>query len=233
MIDIKFIKNVYPGEDVKEILENELIDYKDFNNTYCIGIDNNKAIILGQLSMIEDNRHRLFFIKSKTQRYVPRMHDIVIGKIFYVHPDYYKVDLGRYVGILPALSFPNATKRNKPELIKNDLVLCRVLEINNELDREALLTCTSIGMGKIEEAFEIEPWKVRLLYFDLKLKKIQLNFRIALAMNGLVYIEANEEDKKEILNKINNFYCLTIILSESNLLGPFTPSGSYGNIILT
>ncbi|MGL5725917.1 hypothetical protein, partial [Cetobacterium sp.] len=69
-------------------------------------------MVAGILCKIED----LYFIKAKTKIYIPKKYDIVIGRIIYTSPDYYRVDLNGCIGILPALSFLNATKRNRPEL---------------------------------------------------------------------------------------------------------------------
>lgn len=86
---IEVLRNVYPGDIINE------------KGHYDCGIYENKATVVGVLCKIED----LYFIKSKTNVYHPRKFDIVIGKIIYTSQDYYKVDLGCCIGILPSLSF--------------------------------------------------------------------------------------------------------------------------------
>lgn len=182
---ITVIRKVLPGDKIHE------------NGKKCFGIFNDIVTIPGYLCKIED----LYFIKSKTKKYTPTKHDIVIGKIIYTSPEYYKVDLNGCIGFLPTLSFMNATKRNKPELQRDDWVLCKVLRVENE----PLLSCSMEGMGKIDEAFAVDSWRIRLLYFNDFLKKISENrtFKIAMGMNGYVWISGEPETVRDILRLIN------------------------------
>ena len=182
---IEFIRHVYPGDIITE------------EGPKCFGIFNNKSTIAGQLCRIED----LYFVRSKTKKYTPTKHDIVIGRIIHTSPDYYKVDLCGCTGYLPCLSFMNATKRSRPELQKDDYVLCQVIRV----DSDPLLCCKQDGMGKIDEAFPIESWKIRLLYFGDKLKEIGKNrkFRIGMGMNGYVWIDGDGETKRDVLRLIS------------------------------
>lgn len=183
---IEFVRNVYPGDVIHE------------KGNKCIGIYDNKASVMGQLCKIED----LYFIRSKTKRYSPTKHDIVIGRITFTCQDYYKVDLGGITGCLPTLSFLNATKRNRPELQKNDFVLCQVVRV----ETDPLLTCKIEGMGKIDEAFPVDSWKIRHLYFSDILPNYGKthSFNIALGMNGFVWIESSPEVKREVLKIIRD-----------------------------
>lgn len=185
---IEKIRPVMPGDEVPE---------KGFK---CYGINRDKASIIGTLCKIED----LYFVMSKTKIYVPRKYDIVLGKVTFSSQDYYKVDLGSCHGILPALSFVNASKRNRPELEKDDAVLCQVERVEDGIP---LLSCKKEGFGKVEEFYAVESWKVRLLYFNdvLKLLSKDLSFKIALAINGFVWIDADPETKAEVLKRIKEF----------------------------
>jgi len=182
------IRRVFPGDSIPE---------KGFK---CYGIADNRATMVGTLCKIED----LYFIMSKTKIYVPRKHDVVIGRVFFTCQDYHKVDLGSCTGVLPALSFPNATKRNRPEIDKDDIVLCQVERVS---DGDALLTCKRDGLGVINEYFPVDSWKIRLMYFNGFLAKLAKGktFKIALAMNGFVWIEADAETTREVLNAIEEF----------------------------
>ncbi len=89
---VVFLRNVVPGDKIVE------------KGKKCLGISlDNKSLALGQLCAIDGVETKLLFIRSKTDKYTPRPFDIVIGKIFYSCNDYYRVDLGSYVGILPNL----------------------------------------------------------------------------------------------------------------------------------
>lgn len=182
------IRDIFPGDPVTES------GIKDY------GIYNGRANIAGTLSKIED----LYFIKSKTKIYIPRKYDIVIGRIYFSSSDYYKVDLSGCTGILPALSFINATKKNKIELEKNSLVVCQVLRVENN---EVLLSCKKEGLGKVDEVFNIENWKIRLFYFNDFIKNISKNrtFKIIMAINGFIWLEGDADTKLEILKLINSF----------------------------
>ncbi|ELA41283.1 uncharacterized protein VICG_01656 [Vittaforma corneae ATCC 50505] len=185
---IERIRHVFPGDHIPE---------KGFK---CYGIVEGRAVIIGTLCKVED----LYFIMAKTKIYVPKQYDVVIGRVVYASQDYYKVDLGSCTGILPALSFANATKRNRPELEKENTVLCQVERVS---DGDALLSCKKEGLGAIDECFPIESWKIRLLYFNNVLQKLSKNrsFRIALAINGFVWIDADAETKREVLREIERY----------------------------
>lgn len=185
---VEEIRNVYPGDQIPE---------KGFK---CIGIENDKAVVIGRLCRIED----LYFIKSKTKAYFPKKYDTVIGKIIYSSQDFYKVDLGSCTGTLPALSFVNATKRNKPDLDKDDSVICQVEKV---VDGDPLLSCKKEGLGKIDEYFPVDSWKIRLFYFNDFIRKISANksFSIAFGINGFIWLDANPEVKREILDLIEKF----------------------------
>ena len=68
---------------------------------------------------------------------LPRLGDVVIGRLFYRSADYYKLCLRNFTGVLPSLAFKNATKRFKPELDVNDYVLAKIVKIGSE----CLLSC--------------------------------------------------------------------------------------------
>ncbi|KAM0680336.1 exosome non-catalytic core subunit rrp40 [Glugoides intestinalis] len=188
MVVVEKIRKVLPGDSVQE---------KGFK---CYGIVENKASIMGTLCKIND----LYFIMSKTKIYIPKKYDIVIGRIFYSSQDYYKVDLGSCTGILPALAFQNATKKNKPDLDKEDIVLCQVDRVECG---DVLLSCKKSGLGAVNECFPVESWKIRLLYFNRFLQNISQNrtFKIALGMNGFVWIEGDPETKQAVLEAIEKF----------------------------
>lgn len=184
-------------EKVRKVLPGDRVDEKGFK---CYGIREDKATVMGTLCRVED----LYFVMSKTNIYVPTKYDIVIGRIFYTSQDYYKVDLGSCTGTLPALSFVNATKRNKPELERDNIVLCQVERV---VDGGPLLSCKKEGLGLIDECFRVDPWKIRLFYFNGFLQKIskERSFKIALAINGFVWIEGDPETKLQVLREIAKF----------------------------
>lgn len=181
------IRSVFPGDGVPEA------------GSKSLGIHESKATVVGSLSKV--SRH--LFVASKTNRYHPCIDDIVIGKAMFVSQDMYKLDLGGMVAALPSLSFTNATKRNKPEINKGDHLLCRIVKTGVE----PLLTCVGEGFGKlIGTVLPLDPWKIRFLYLNDTLQKIgrKYRFRIALGLNGFVWIEAEKDtDTRDIYHLLN------------------------------
>ncbi|ADM12276.1 S1-like RNA-binding domain-containing protein [Encephalitozoon intestinalis ATCC 50506] len=170
------IKNVLPGDDVPS------------NGSKSLGIHGTKATIVGTLCKTSNH----LFVVSKTNRYHPCIDDIVIGKAILTSQDMHRIDLGGVVGALPSLSFTNATKRNKPEINKGDYLLCKIARTGTE----PLLTCVGEGFGKLSGVvLPLEPWKVRLLYLSTTLATIgkKYRFRIALGLNGFVWIDAEKD----------------------------------------
>lgn len=184
-------------EKIRRVLPGDLIPEKGFK---CYGITENKAHLAGTLCKIED----LYFIMSKTNIYIPKKYDLVIGRVVFTSQDYYRIDLGSCTGILPALAFLNASKRNQPELEKDTFVLC---QIDKVVVGDPLLSCKKDGLGPIDECFSVDSWKIRLFYFNGFLKKISKNrsFKIALGINGFVWIDGNDETKRDVLDEINKY----------------------------
>ena len=92
---------------------------------------------------------------SDQKRYIPTVNDPVIGIVNYRGMDFFRVDIGAaHPAILPALSFENATKRNKPNLQVGSLVYARVVSASRLT--ETVLACTSVqgkadGFGELRD----------------------------------------------------------------------------------
>lgn len=90
----------------------------------------------------------LYHVKSNKKRYFPRESDQVVGIIEDKTAEFYIVNI--YCGfscILSRLAFEGATKRNKPELKRGDVIYARVITAENDSDTE--LSCIStIGSKK-------------------------------------------------------------------------------------
>ncbi|KAF0986634.1 hypothetical protein HZS_8066, partial [Henneguya salminicola] len=135
---------------------------------------------------------------------MPRLEDYVIGKIIKVQNEQYKIDLGGNVTAkLPALSFPNATKKVKPELIIGDIVYAKICLTDPNVDYE--VTCcantknnSSLGKLSPNNSFLIPisiPLAQRLLIKNSQLVKtlypdLPINSDIVVGINGFVYVSA-------------------------------------------
>lgn len=181
------LREVFPGEKIPEKLSKSLGIYKD------------TAYLHGTLCRVSNH----LFILSRSKRYSPFIDDLVIGRVSYVSGDYYRVDLGSTIAILPSLSFLNASKRNKPEIKKDDYVFCRVVKVG----LEPLLSCVGEGFGKIEgHVLSLDLWKSQLLYISNLLFEIgqKHKYKILVGINGFVNIVADgPESVRDIYNQIN------------------------------
>jgi exosome complex component RRP40 len=182
-------------ERIKEVFPGDTIEGKG-----SLGIYRGRATIAGRLMRTENH----LFIHSRTNRYRPSIDDIVIGRAIYTSSDFYKLDTGGMLVTLPALSFTSATKRNKPEISKNDHLLCRVVRSGVE----PLVTCAGEGLGKLSGAvLPLDPWRVRALYMGSRLSELgkRYRFRIAMGLNGVVWIDSEKEtDIRDIYWELRN-----------------------------
>jgi exosome complex component RRP40 len=129
---------VFPGQDVTSLFtkgEHLLKIGKGLVRTH----DRIVATLPGQLCY---RPPASYWIESCGKRYVPRTGDQVVGVIEDRGGDFYIVNI--FTGantILSRLSFEGATKRNKPELKKGDVIYARVDKAGKDMDTE--LSCIS------------------------------------------------------------------------------------------
>jgi len=144
---------------------------------------------------------------SYAKHYYPKLDDKVVGVIEDRGGDVYKVNIfsGSAV-VLPRLAFQGATKRNRPELKRGDVVYCRVSGTDPDFDVE--LTCLSgVGVKKDWQSGEAIygglvggillrlsiAYANSLLRPDnliLNLLGQRLAFELAIGMNGSVWLKA-------------------------------------------
>lgn len=182
------IRAVLPGHHIEE------------EGRHCVGIQDSRAVVAGVLCKVQD----LYFIKSKSRRYFPVGHDIVIGRIIYTSAEYYKVDVSGYTGYLSVLGFPNAVKRNRPTLEKGDFVAARVTRIEGG---DLLLSCKETGLGQLDEVFPIEAWKARVFYTDSFMSELGRSntFQLVIGMNGFIWLNGSAETRRAVLSAIAEY----------------------------
>jgi hypothetical protein len=106
------------------------------------------ATLPGQLMMSQGNKNRNnpsvgnHYVECSRRRYYPRQGDQVVGIIEERGGDFYTVNIfsGRHC-LLNRLAFEGATKRNRPELKRGDLVYARVILADVQRDTE--LSCVN------------------------------------------------------------------------------------------
>ncbi|EQB61492.1 exosome complex component rrp40 [Vairimorpha apis BRL 01] len=180
------LRTVFPGDEIYE------------QGSTSLGIYNRKSYVYGTLCKTQNH----LFILSKTKRYNPYIDDVVVGKVIYVSSDYYKLDINCSLGILPVLNFTNASKRNKPDINKDDLIFCKIVSTGIE----PILSCIGEGFGKIKGFFfKIDVWQSQMLYAENILFKIgkKYNFKCIVGINGVLIISCETAKLSiEIYNKI-------------------------------
>lgn len=162
----------------------------------------------GLLSQKINKKHtnQVIFIESNSKRYIPQVNDFVIGTITGVIGESYKVQLQQYStpSILPMMAFPNATKKNRPNLQNGQVVYARVSQAIPEIDIE--LECIDPttgkegGFGLLDESgyvFDINLnfarellFNPNCIYLDKLAKKIK--FEIAIGINGKVWLKCGD-----------------------------------------
>jgi exosome complex component RRP40 len=97
----------------------------------------------GELCFAKPN---IFWVHHPSHRYVPRLHDNVIGVVLESFAENYKMDIvGTSTARLPTLAFDGASKRNRPNLGVGSLVFGRVSQVHRDMEPE--LSCMATGSG--------------------------------------------------------------------------------------
>lgn len=167
-----------------------------------------------------NNNNYLF---TNTSIYIPQINDKIIGRVFYCGSEYYKLDLfnnSLHIAVLNILSFKNATKKMRPKIEMNDILICNIEEIG---ELEIIVSCNNEYLGilplfklnneiKEEEIngflLQIKPSKCKQLYFSNTLIEIskEFNYEIYIGLNGIIWINCNKRDIKKIGNYILSPY---------------------------
>ncbi|GAM23353.1 hypothetical protein SAMD00019534_065280 [Acytostelium subglobosum LB1] len=144
--------------------------------------------------------HKFYWIENEQKRYVPQAEDMVIGIITEKHAESFKVDIGSSSqALLSAYSFEGATKNNKPLLSVGNLVYCRVLVANKDMEPE--LVCTSAknkaeGFGQLigGQTFNCSLGMSHYLLSEecetLKVVGKHIAYEIAVGVNGRVWVNS-------------------------------------------
>ena len=134
--------------------------------------------------------------------YIPKIDDLVIGKIKYIHGNSWFADINScYEGMLLAKDVfgrgSNTTLSDmKTRLGKSDLILARIA--NYDRTREPLLSIAGQNLGKIDsgELVKISPTKIPRLIGKhgsmIQTIEASTNATITIGQNGLIVVSSNE-----------------------------------------
>lgn len=149
---------------------------------------------------------KLLYVDSNSKRYTPQVNDFVVGVVTGVYSDFFKVSLQDFSQQvqLSMMAFPNASKKNRPNLKIGQAVYARVSEANPEIDIEIECidpeTGKEGGFGPLDESgflFEVNQNFARELLFNkssIFLEKLAAKcaFEIAIGINGRVWLKVGE-----------------------------------------
>ncbi|ODQ57173.1 hypothetical protein WICANDRAFT_35899 [Wickerhamomyces anomalus NRRL Y-366-8] len=144
-------------------------------------------------------------IESNSRRYIPSNNDYVIGLVTGVFGDNFRVSLSNFSFpvSLSAMAFPNATKKNRPNLKIGNLIYARVSNASPEVDVEIECidptTGKDGGFGLLEGGyvFDVSLSFARSLLFDVNHTLLNLlvkkcKFELAIGLNGKIWIKADD-----------------------------------------
>lgn len=143
--------------------------------------------------------------EHNSRRYIPQTNDLVIGVVTGTFGDVFRVSLSDFTAnvSLSAFAFPNATKKNRPNLKIGNLVYARVSAADPIVDVEIECidptTGKDGGFGLLDDGYVFPvnlAYARGLLYnvdhpvLDLLVKRCK--FELAIGVNGKVWIKTDE-----------------------------------------
>lgn len=168
------------------------------------------------VSQPKKSPEKLLYIESNSKRYIPQVNDFVVGIVTGVYGDFFKVSLQEFSPQvqLSMMAFPNASKKNRPNLKVGQAVYARVSEAVPEVDTE--IECIDAetgkegGFGVLDESgyiFSVNMNFARELLFNKRCVFVEklaarCGFEIAIGINGKVWIKcgnglSSEEPKDD------------------------------------
>ncbi|CDK29342.1 unnamed protein product [Kuraishia capsulata CBS 1993] len=189
----------------------------------------------GLLKSISKRNKTIAYIEHNTKRYIPTIHDYVVGVVITVFGDGYRVSLANYSQpvVLSALGFPNATKKNRPHLKVGDVVYAIVSLVDRDVEVEIEcidpVTGKEGGFGQLNGGtlFDVKLAYARYLLFNSNAEILEAivnkcQFEIAIGSNGKIWIntenvkttvaamnaivESQQWKKEEIVKNVNKIF---------------------------
>jgi len=161
-----------------------------------------------------------YWVQNDQRRYLPAVHDPVIGVVLARHSDSYKVDIGMSVpASLPLLAFEGATRKNRPNLQVGSTVYARVTVAHKDMDPE--LTCVgssgrSDGFGALNDGYLVRCGSGLAQHLlsgqsaILKYLGKMFAYEVAIGLNGRVWVKSDSVKRTILIsNAILNSEHLT------------------------
>lgn len=178
--------------------------------------------LLKEMVVNKKTNEHLLYIDSKSKRYIPQTNDFVVGIVVGTYSDEFKVSLQEFSPPvqLSMMAFPNATKKNRPNLKVGQAVYARVSEAVPEVTTEIECidpeTGKDGGFGPLDESgyiFCVNQNFARELLFNKScvfLEKLaaKVAFEIAIGINGRIWIKSGAGLNLESAKEVNENYAL-------------------------
>lgn len=165
-------------------------------------------IVPTQAGLLQESRRKnttFVYVESNFTKYTPQQNDFVIGVVIGSFGEFFKVEISAYSPpvILSMMAFANASKKNRPNLNKGDLVYARVSLVEEYMDTE--LECFDAttgkegGFGLLQGGYcvDVRLGFARWLLFNKEnalLEKLSsvCQFEIAIGLNGKVWVKCDD-----------------------------------------
>ena len=204
------------------VLPGDIIVTGDYTPEQNVIIDGDRAIstTVG-FSEVNDNRVSVI---SLTGFYIPKIDDLVIGKVISFSALSWEIDINSYYSaILPASDvfgrdFTSSRDNLSLKLAKGDLIAARIV---NTGSREPLITISGQDLGKIDsgELVKISPSKVPRLIGKqgsmIQAIEGATNSSITIGQNGLIIL--NNDNNSGLERATRAIKMIEINMDESNL----------------
>ncbi|GEQ72865.1 hypothetical protein JCM33374_g6553 [Metschnikowia sp. JCM 33374] len=206
---------IIPGDTLSSHLASEsaiTIGPGIYKNPKTQDIIPSQAGLLKEVKPSKKSTDKLIYIESNSKRYIPQVNDLVLGIVTGVFSDFFRVSLQEYSQPvqLSMMAFPNATKKNRPNLKVGQAVYARVSEAVPEVVTEIQCidpeTGKEGGFGPLDERgyiFDVNLNFARELLFNkscIFLEKLaaKVPFEIAIGINGKVWLKCgiDQPDQK-------------------------------------
>lgn len=155
-------------------------------------------VIVCKNGILKKKKPNTFWVDSYMKRYVPIKGEAVIGIVLQKTGDYFRVDIGSSeMATLSYLAFEGATKKNRPDVNKGDLIFGRLLIADRDIEPELVCVDSHGKKGKLGILsdgflFNCSINLVRKLLneqcplFECLSKEVP--FELAAGMNGKIWI---------------------------------------------
>lgn len=200
----------------------------------------NKKVVLGNGLRIDNEkvkatkcgvlckRKNIFYLDSYQKRYTPAKNDSVVGIVQSRTTEFFWVDINSSEpASLSYLAFEGATKKNRPDIDSGDLVFCKVVLANSDLEPELVCVDSSGKKGNLGKLtgglmFPCSINLVRKILNErcnlLHLLSKEVQYEIAAGINGRIWI--NSKAMKT-----------TILLRSTILEAEYTPYNEMKNLV--